>query len=104
MSGIEKSYGWCQSCGALVVSSLKYSKCLKCGGKVKTFCIDMELFTLKQQRDDLLEACEPFARLADMIPKPNAPDPQWRKFNTAIRALPLDRYREAKAAIANCDA
>ncbi len=59
--------------------------------------------TLKQQRDDLLEACKPFARLADMIPTPNAPDPQWRKFNTAIRALPLDRYREAKAAIAKCE-
>lgn len=49
---------------------------------------------------DLLEACEPFARIADMIPEPDAPDPQWQKFNTAIRALPLDRYREAKVAIA----
>lgn len=49
---------------------------------------------------DLLAACEPFARLADMIPKPDAPDPQWRKFNTAIRALPLDRYREARVAVA----
>lgn len=49
---------------------------------------------------DLLEACRPFARLADMIPAPDAPEPQWEKLNTAIRALPLDRYREAQAAIA----
>lgn len=49
---------------------------------------------------ELLEACGPFARLADMIPNIHAPDHQWEKFWTAIRALPLDRYREARAAIA----
>ena len=52
---------------------------------------------------DLLKVCGPFARLADMIPEPDAPDPQWEKINTAIRALPLDRYREARAAIAKAN-
>ncbi len=48
---------------------------------------------------ELLEACKPFARIADMIPTPDAPNPIWKKFQTAIRAMPFDRYREAKAAI-----
>jgi len=50
---MDDNYGRCQKCGALVFSSLK---CHKCGGEVKVFCVDIELFTLKQQRDDLLEA------------------------------------------------
>ncbi len=66
--------------------------------RIKELCDRLD--TAEAINKDLLEACEPFARLADMIPKPDAPDPQWQKFNTAIKALPLDRYREARVAIA----
>lgn len=59
-----------------------------------------QLKTAESLNADLLEAVGPFVRLADMIPAPDAPEPQWEKLNTAIRALPLDRYREAQAAIA----
>lgn len=46
----KDTYGWCKSCGALVFGS---SKCHKCGGEVKIFCVDMELFKLKEQNKEL---------------------------------------------------
>lgn len=44
------NYGWCQSCGALVFGS---SQCHKCDGKVKTFCVDMQLVKFQKQIKEL---------------------------------------------------
>lgn len=47
---MASEYGWCQSCGALVVNS---PQCHKCGGEVETFCVDMELVGLKERIKEL---------------------------------------------------
>ena len=91
MSKTEKSYGWCQKCGALVFGNLK---CHKCDGKVKTFCEDMELFTLKQQRDDLLAVC---SRMMVGITKKSIPNCDW------YEGIEVDGADEAEAAIAKCE-
>lgn len=46
----SNNYGWCQSCGALVFNS---SRCHKCDGKVKPFCVDIQLVQLKERIEEL---------------------------------------------------
>lgn len=56
---MSDNYGWCQSCGALVFGS---SQCHKCDGRVKEFCVDIQLVKLrddniaKDERNKELEA------------------------------------------------
>ena len=50
MSETKNGYGWCQSCGALVFNS---SQCHKCGGKVKPFCVDLQLVQQSKRIKDL---------------------------------------------------
>ena len=59
----DSGYGWCQSCGALVFNS---PQCHKCGGEVKSFCVDITLVQqaerikkLEALRDTVSISCHP---------------------------------------------
>ena len=77
---MSNNYGWCQSCGALVFNS---SKCHKCDGEVKPFCVDIMLVQQAKRIKDLEDAIKNVCDLINNEGKVN----KWKISNRLEKVL-----------------